>query len=45
MQTFVILFVFAFCPLAAFAFIIFGAIHHAKKLKKVSDAAEKYLAS
>lgn len=45
METFTILFLFAFCPFALFAFIIFGAMHRAKQQKKVSDAAEKYLAS
>jgi hypothetical protein len=45
MQTFAILFVFAFCPLALFAFIIGGAIYRAKQHKKVWDAADKYLKS
>jgi hypothetical protein len=45
METFLILFVFAFCPLALFTFIIVGAIHRAKQQKKVWDAADKYLKS
>lgn len=45
METLLILFVFAFCPLALFAFIIAGAIHRAKQHRKVWDAADKYLKS
>jgi hypothetical protein len=45
METFIILFVFAFCPLALFAFIIGAAIYRAKQHKKVWDAAGKYLNS
>jgi len=45
METLLILFVFAFCPLALFAFIIAGSIYRARQHKKVWDAAEKYLNS
>lgn len=43
METFIILFIFAFCPLALFAFIIAGSIYRAKQHKKVWNAVEKYL--
>jgi hypothetical protein len=45
METFVILFIFAFCPLALFSFIIWGAIRRAKQRKILFNAAEKYLKS
>ena len=45
METVVILFVFAFCPLAICAFIVAGSIYRARQHKKVWDAAGKYLKS
>lgn len=45
MTTFLILFIFAFCPIALFAFIIGAAIYRAKQHGKVWRAADKYLNS
>jgi hypothetical protein len=45
METFIIVFVFGFCPLALFSFIIWASVRRAKQRKILFAAAEKYLNS
>ena len=45
METFLILFFFAFCPLAFFTLVIATGIYRAKQKRIIAKAAEKYLAS